>query len=113
LEKASLVLNKISRGSEIYLHVPYTKEMKRQDKILRRENLQQEMRLFSFLEEFYENREVSSDIRLIIDRLGCLNSQGARFREIRSEEEKEKKLKEYKEEMAAFTNFLKKKYFEG
>jgi len=113
LKKTSLVSDKLLQGLEIHLIVPYTREMRRQKKLFQRENLQQQMQLVGLLEEFYKNREVSTDVRLIIEiAAGRLISQGARFRELRSSEEKEKKLKEYKEEMSAFTNFLKKKYFE-
>lgn len=61
------------------------------------------------LNQFYENRDISYDRVLVIvkDRL---QSVGAYRQMIRSEEEQILKLIEYREEMQAFSNFLKLKF---
>ena len=75
------------------------------------------MRLMQLLDEFYKRRKVSTDVRLTLNKFGIygsvwLISAGERFQEIRSRKERKEKLKQYRQEMNAFTNFLKKKYSE-
>lgn len=60
-----------------------------------------------FLNQFYENRNVPYDRVLVILSEGRLQSHGAERQLIRSEEEQNLKLVEYREEMKAFASFLK------
>lgn len=81
-----------------------------------KKNLRNQIRLMKILYEFYGKREVSYDVRLVLNRFGAygyaaLESTGERFQGMRSKEQKEKKLKQYQREMKEFTDFLKKKYF--
>lgn len=115
LRKLSPLLDKFHKGLAIDLFLP--RKNKKQIKVMTEKNLKGQMRLMELLDEFYKDREISSDIRLILRPRGgygkaWLTSRGARFQEIRSQKEREEKLKQYQQEMNAFTNFLKKKYFE-
>ena len=65
------------------------------------------------LEVFYKNRDVPYDRRLIIDSRGRLTAQGGIIQWGEDEETRARKLAEYQEEMAAFTEFLKQKFFAG
>ncbi len=82
---------------------------------LERKNLEERKKIIGYLDEFYKDREVSYETRLVVQGKARgwsrLESQGTDIQEIRSEEEKKTKLKEYQEEMWAFTEFLKNKYF--
>lgn len=85
-------------------------------KTFREKNLKEQNRMMEILDEFYKNRKISIDVRLTLLPLGIfgnaqLISTGVFIQEIRSKEERRKKLKQYQQEMAAFTAFLKKKFF--
>jgi len=74
--------------------------------------------ILSLLDDFYANHPCSSDCRLIlISRNNSdafdLRSQGAAFQWARSEEDRLQKLAEYQQEMAAFTTFLKQRFFQS
>lgn len=77
-----------------------------------------------FLEEFYQDRDVPSNIRLIIDELPRggfeIHNGGEDFRpnkeEALSREEKDalaQRLAQYQEEMRQFTRFVREKYLQG
>jgi hypothetical protein len=68
--------------------------------------------LNQLLSEFYQNRKSIYDNILIVSRdsLCRLHSVGADKQTIRSQKEQSLYLKEYKEEMRAFTIFLKQKF---
>lgn len=72
-------------------------------------------KVMDLINEFYANRHVSAYRRIIITGCGNSNfgieSSGAFLQEIAEGEEKRIKLQEYQEEMRAFTEFLKRKYF--
>ena len=81
-----------------------------------KKNLKGQIRLMQLLDEFYEERKVSLDVRLALNQFGIygnswLKSSGEIFQQIRPKERKEKKLRRYQREMKDFTEFLKKKYF--
>ena len=81
-----------------------------------KKNLKGQIRLMQLLDEFYEERKVSYDVRLLIEKFGIygnswLKNAGEIFQQIRPKERKEKKLKRYQREMNDFTEFLKEKYF--
>lgn len=83
---------------------------------IRRKNLEERKKIIPLLEEFYTERKVPYDIRLNIRDLARgwsrIQSQGAAFQEIEQDEEvKKQKLQQFQEEMRAFTEFLKDKYF--
>jgi hypothetical protein len=85
-------------------------------KAITKKNLRNQIRLMKLIYESYGKREVSYDVRLVLNRFGIygdatLESTGERFQGIRSKEQKEKKLKQYQREMKEFTAFLQKKYF--
>ncbi len=79
-------------------------------------HIQERQKLLTYLATFYEDRHVSYDRRLIIRPLGTdgksrLESQGADCQEVAPLDTREKKLREYQEEMQAFTTFLKEVYY--
>lgn len=79
-----------------------------------KENLKEARKVLDLLNEFYTDRTVPSDQRLIINgsgRFTRLESQGAMFQETAEPEVKAAKLPQYQEEMRAFTEFLKGKFF--
>ena len=81
-----------------------------------KKNLKGQIRLMQFLDEFYEERKVSYDVRLLIEKFGIygnswLKNAGEIFQQIRPKERKEKNLKRYQREIKDFTEFIKKKYF--
>lgn len=60
----------------------------------RRKNLEQQLRMIAFLEEFYRERETPFDARLIPNRIGAfggfrVQSLGAKITEILSKEQRE------------------------
>jgi hypothetical protein len=86
-------------------------------RFITKKNLKNQIRLMKLLDEFYRKREVSYDVRLVLNRSGIygetsLESTGERFQVIRSKAEQKEKLRQYRNEMKAFTDFLKKKYFQ-
>lgn len=112
LKKISVLLDKFYKGTGIYFFIPHTKEMRKEYKLSQQKNLQEQLRLMQLLKTFYRDRNLSDDAHLIIQSsMGRLISQGARFQEIRSPKEKEEMLQHYREEMWAFTTFLKNKYY--
>jgi hypothetical protein len=80
-----------------------------------RRNLEERRKLFLLLEEFYQKRNVPFHQRLIVEGKALewsrLQSQGAGLQKIESEEVMKQRLGEYQEEMEAFTEFLKDKFF--
>lgn len=82
---------------------------------LKRKNLELRRLLLMLLEEFYQERKVPVRIMLVAqDRAWNrirLQSHGVELQMIEAEEVVVMRLSEYKEEMHAFTRFLKQKYF--
>jgi hypothetical protein len=80
-------------------------------------NLIERKKLLKHLEEFYTGRDVLFQQRLIVKGLARgwsrLESQGGDLQKIASADEKKVNLLKYQEEMNAFTEFLKKKFFES
>jgi len=79
-------------------------------------NFEQQKKMMSFLEEFYQGRETPFDARLVFVSVGAfggfrVQSLGAEMMVILSPEEKQQKLALYQKEMKDFTEFLKSKYF--
>jgi hypothetical protein len=78
-------------------------------------NLAETKKGFKLLAEFYQGRQTSFDARLTLNvfgrGIGRIESQGAIYQETAQGFEKQQKLIEYQEEMKAFTQFLKQKYF--
>jgi hypothetical protein len=71
-------------------------------------------RLMAYLIEFYQERMVPHDRRLILHNFLAafrLQSHGVFLQEIADVAQREAKLLEYQEEMRAFTTFLKAHYF--
>ena len=72
-------------------------------------------RLLRLLSLFYEQHDVSYERRLSLQAFGLirvrLESQEAQFQPMFSPEIRAEKLREYQEEMRAFTDFLKQQYF--
>jgi hypothetical protein len=86
------------------------------EKEWRFKNLKQQKRMLDFLEEFYRERKSPLEAHLIfkyIGAYGCFRIQsfGGEIMDIYLFEEKKKKLELYREEMKAFTEFLKNKFF--
>jgi hypothetical protein len=68
-------------------------------------------KLIPYLEEFYQGRSVSYVRRLIIDQGGRFTCQGLILQSTEKKKTRGLLLKEYQEEMRAFTEFLKQKFF--
>ena len=66
---------------------------------------------FVLLEEFYRERHVPYDERLIMDGRGRLTNQGSMLQPGEDEARRGKNLYRYQREMKAFTEFLKQKFF--
>jgi hypothetical protein len=78
--------------------------------------LQERQKAMNYLDEFYRDRQVPYDRRLIIVPLfqfgeSRIESQGAGLQSIASPDVKQQKLLEYQAAMKEFANFLKGKYF--
>lgn len=70
----------------------------------------------AYLTEFYADRAVPPDRLLVMSPFATafrLQCHGAFLQEIVEPDERYVKLKEYQEEMRAFTEFLKERYFVG
>jgi hypothetical protein len=89
-------------------------------KIWRKENKKLLKKAKKFLDEFYKNREVHSDIKLEIEIFGNgsfrIHNGGKYYKLVNDLSRKEKRevkkmLEKFREEMNAFTEFLKNKYF--
>lgn len=85
------------------------------EKILR-SNLAERRKLIPLLEEFYTDRKVPYEVRLGITSYARgwsrVENQGADFQEIEEDESvKKARLEQFQEEMHAFTEFLKTKFF--
>jgi hypothetical protein len=80
---------------------------------IERRNLEEQRKIIPHLADFYKDRDVPFERRLMLGSatLGRLESQGARFQKIENDETKQVRLKEYQEEMNAFIAFLKERYF--
>jgi hypothetical protein len=80
------------------------------------ENLKQQKRVVGLLDEYYLGREVSSDVKLDIERLGLfggfrVQSTGADTISSLPPDEQINKLISYRKEMDDFAQFLKDRYF--
>lgn len=76
--------------------------------------LQEQARLVKLLDEFYRGRNAPYEQRLIVKfrpTTARLISQGAELQALHVLEVQQKNLQAYREEMQAFTDFLRKKYF--
>lgn len=71
--------------------------------------------LFELLNKFYQTHETTEDQKLIIEIEGIvrLTSCGWKLQAQRSESERHTKLELYRNEMKAFTNFLKEYFFQA
>ena len=78
-------------------------------------NLEEMKKIMALLSEFYKERKTGYDQMLILQFKGSwvrLQSQGTELQYLAHPEEKEKTLIRYREEIQAFTDFLKNKYFQ-
>lgn len=93
------------------------KETKQLQQKHRNLHLQEEQKLVALLDFFYQHHPFSYDRHLSIWRFpkgaARLQSHGAEYQQFRPLEEKALKLKEYQEEMQAFTVYLKQIHFQG
>lgn len=80
-----------------------------------RNNLKERKKIMTHLSNFYKERNVPYDKRLIINPMGRgwsrIESQGAGLQKIEPEGIKKEKLSEYQQEMRDFSQFLKEKFF--
>lgn len=80
-------------------------------------NLREAVKLIPLLDEYYVDRRVPADRRLVIaffaNGRARLQSQGAVFQEVVSDDIRIVKLGEYQREVRDFAAFLKKKFFAG
>jgi hypothetical protein len=91
-----------------------TKQLQQKHRLL---HLQEEQKLVALLEGFYQHHPFNYDRHLSIWRFpkgeARLQSHGAEYQQFRSAEEKALKLKEYQEEMQAFTDYLQQIHFQA
>lgn len=77
--------------------------------------LAERKQLIQLLNQFYSGRNVPSDRRLVIEVFGnttrLLPSQGAKLQETLPPEVRQEMLREFQDEMNAFTQFLKERFF--
>jgi len=81
----------------------------------RQENLKHRARFQPLLEEYNKSRNVSEDIRLRmrdIGRFGAYTLENGKTHKFNTDEDIIAQIKAFQNEMKAFTEFLKKKYFE-
>lgn len=85
-------------------------------KLIAQKNLEERTKLIPLLDEFYKERRSSYDAMLTIeslkDNVNHVTNQGARLQELNDDDTRKKNLERYQDEMRAFGEFLKKKYFE-
>jgi len=102
---------------EIYMPEPEGwKEDKDKQGQWKKENLEQREKAEEAVKEFYEERQVPFDEELSFEDIGIfggfrVQSTGSAEMKNLSFEEQKEKLKKYKKEMDAFTEFLKEKFF--
>jgi hypothetical protein len=89
-----------------------TPEMKQKQQEEQRVQLEERFKLFKVLSEFYQGRAVSFD-RIITIEHGRIRSQGGDYLPLLIEDERAKKMNEYRDEMRDFTDFLKTIYFDS
>lgn len=92
------------------------KESEKKQKAWTIENLKQQQKMMSFLEQFYKDRETPFDARLTFDKVGAygwfrVQSLGGEMWSMLILKEQKQKLELYRKEMRDFTEFLKDKYF--
>ncbi len=92
-------------------------EKKRIVEEIERKNLEERQKLMPYLDEFYGDREgVFYGERLVIQNMAQgwtrVESQGVSLQRIESDDVKQQRLQAYQEEMRAFAEFLKGKFFE-
>jgi hypothetical protein len=76
------------------------------------EHLKVAKKMLTYLDEFYTNRQVPANQRLVLTyHASRLESQGAAFQDLAEPDVKQQKLLKYQAEMKAFTEFLKEKYY--
>ena len=68
-------------------------------------------KLIPYLEEFYHGRSAAYTHRIMIDYRGRLSCQGALLQPAEEVKTRALRLKEYQQEMRAFSEFLKQKFF--
>lgn len=84
--------------------------------VVKRLHLVERLKLIGYLNDFYVTRIVPYHARLILNQAEWsgiirLESQGADYQDCLPIEERAQKLREYQDEMRAFTAFLKATYF--
>jgi hypothetical protein len=98
---------------EAYALYQQAQQMKNRADALHAQEIQ---KLLTYLHSFYRDRHVAYDCRLIlysdIPGTSTLESQGASFQIALPLTQQEQKLLEYRQEMRAFTIFLKNAFFE-
>jgi hypothetical protein len=68
-------------------------------------------KIVPYLDEFYQERHVPFERRIIIDIRGRLTIQGGILQAAEDHETQARNLREYQREMEAFKEFLKQKIF--
>ena len=104
----------------IKIHIEISKRGETDEfKKWREENKKLYERVKELLEEFYKDREVEDNVRLIIEEYATfyrIKNAGSKSisKEMNEEERKirEERLNKYQKEMREFTEFLKRKFFE-
>lgn len=81
----------------------------------KKENLKHQLKMVELLDEFYQERKASFDVRLHIEQFGIyggftITNQGSNIIEGLPKREQEKKRTLYQKEMQEFAKFLKEKY---
>jgi hypothetical protein len=98
------------RKMRVRLCESYTPEMRQLQEEWERMRSGERLKLFSMLADFYKDRVVSYDRMITFSVLGRIRSQGGDYLSLLPEDERALRMKDYQQEMRAFTEFLKSIY---
>lgn len=79
---------------------------------LQKHKLQEFVKVHKLLMLFYKEYSADADRMLVINNTGRLMSQGALFQDIHDDVMRQTNLDLYRQEMASFTDFLRRRYLE-
>jgi uncharacterized protein (UPF0248 family) len=101
-------------AAELYQKAKEMSDEEAKESILKEikyKNLEERKKLLTLLEDFYDERHVPLHQMLMIEsyghKRGRLQSQGADLQKIEDSETQQQRLREYQEEMNAFSEYLK------
>lgn len=90
---------------------------KEKERAWKQENARQQVRMYQLLDEFYKERQVPTDVRLTVSGIGDqgmfrVSNMGRSLVELLSPEKQVERQTLYRQEMNAFGEFLRQKYYD-